>query len=237
MNQVKEMFDVIQFVRRELDELTNLLTPEDKARRGSLQEWSAKDMLTHLAFWGSHFNRQLEKMLEGKKVPEAGDYFNQVNDGVLYEHIDQPFEEALAEEAAAYRKFLEIMEKIPALDLTDPQRYAFLEGRMLLERVLGNHAYHPAAHISDYYAKNGRAEKARALQETLTERLCAFPSWKANAIYNLACYYSLNGLKEEAIEKLKVAFEAKPDLVEWSLQDSDMDPLRELAEYQALVGK
>ncbi len=236
MEQVKEMFDVIQFVRRELDELANLLTPEDKARRGSLQEWSAKDMLAHLAFWGSHFNRQLEKMLEGKKVPVAGDYFNQVNDGVLYAHLDQPFEEALAEEAAAYRKFLEIMEKIPAIDLTDPQRYTFLEGHMLLERVLGNHAYHPTAHVSDYYAKNGREEKARTLQETLTERLCVFPI-ESQRHLQPGCYYSLNGLKEEAIEKLKVAFEAKPDLVEWSLQDSDMDPLRELAEYQALVGK
>ena len=47
----------------------------------------------------------------------------------------------------------------------------------------------------------------------------------------------MNGFKQEAIEKLKVAFKLKPDLVDWSRQDSDIDPLREMAEYQALIEK
>ena len=64
--------------------------------------------------------------------------------------------------------------------------------------------------------------------------LSAFPTWKANSIYNLACFYALNGMGKEAIEKLKVAFKERPELLEWSKQDSDMDPLREMPEYQAL---
>jgi hypothetical protein len=113
---------------------------------------------------------------------------------------------------------------MPAADLSDPQKFAYLEGRSLLERILGTYGYHTAAHLSDYYVKTGRFQKGRALQENLTERLCAFPVWKANAIYNLACFYSLNGLSKEAIEKLKIAFDEKPGLIEWSRQDSDIDP-------------
>jgi tetratricopeptide (TPR) repeat protein len=235
MDQKNEMVKLIEFVRRELDALCDQLTAEEKTRRGSLQMWSAKDMLAHLAFWNSHFNRQAVNALEGKNVPQAGDYTNQLNDGVLYEHLDQPFEEARADEAAAYRQFREIIDRTPAADLSDPQKFAYLEGRSLLERILGTYGYHTAAHLSDYYVKTGRFQKGRELQENLTERLCAFPVWKANAIYNLACFYSLNGLSKEAIEKLKIAFDEKPGLIEWSRQDSDIDPLREMAEYRALI--
>ncbi len=235
MDQVSEMFDLLKFVRQELDGLSEHLSPEEKARRGSLRQWSAKDMLAHLAFWSSHFNRQLEKALAGKDVPLAGDYYDQLNDGVLYEHLEQPFEEAQAEEAAAYRQFSGIIAGLSATDLLDAQKFAHLQGRSLLERILGTHGYHPAFHFSDYYVKAGQMDKARSLQETLTERLCVFPSWKANAPYNLACFYALNGFKQEAIEKLKAAFSVKPDLVEWSRHDSDIDPLRGMAEYQALI--
>ncbi len=237
MDQVSEMHGLLEFVRRELDTLIDQLTPEEKARRGSLQMWSAKDMLAHLAFWSSHFNRQLENALAGKEVPLAGEYYNQLNDGVLYEHLEQPFEEARAEEAEAYRKFTGIIDGFSSAELLDPKKFAYLDGRSLLERILGPHGYHPAFHISDYYVKTNHADKARDLQEVLTERLSIFPSWKTNATYNLACFYSLNGFKQEAIEKLKVAFCEKPDLIEWSQQDSDIDPLRGMLEYQALIIK
>jgi hypothetical protein len=237
MDQVNEMFDLMKFVRQELDNLIEQLTPEEKARRGSLRQWSAKDMLAHLTFWSGHFNRQIENALAGKPVPLAGEYTNQLNDGVLYEHLEQPFEEARAEEAAIYLEFNRIIDGLSPAELLDPKKFAYLDGRSLLERILGTHAYHPAFHISDYYIKAGHAEKARDLQEVLTERLSIFPNWKTNATYNLACFYSLNGFKQEAIEKLKVAFCEKPDLIEWSQQDSDIDPLRGMAEYQALIEK
>ena len=44
-------------------------------------------------------------------------------------------------------------------------------------------------------------------------------------------------MKEKALENLKIAFKEHPELIEWSAKDSDMDPLREDAEFQTLVGK
>jgi tetratricopeptide (TPR) repeat protein len=237
MDQISEAFDLVKSVHQELDELIAQLTPEEKARRGSLQLWSAKDMLAHLAFWENHLDRQLASSLDGKEVPMAGDYYNQINDGVLLEHIDQPFEEARAEEAAAYEQFFVIVKGVYPSEMIDPQKFIFLQGHSLLERIINTFGNHPIIHISDYYVKNGRFPKARSLQEAITERLRVFPCWTANAVYNLACFYSLNGLKQEAIEKLKVAFQEKRSLIEWSLQDSDIDPLREMAEYQELIRK
>ena len=237
MNLTTEMFELLESMRTELDDLEQSLTPEEKSRRGSLQGWSAKDMLAHLAFWNQHFNRQLERGFAGQPIPKSGDYLDQVNNGVLYEHLEQPFDEALADEGAAYSNFRQIIAGISPEDMQDPQKYAFLESRSLLERALGTYGYHTAAHISDYYVKHGQVERARALQESITQSLLGFPGWEANAVYNLGCFYALNGFKQEAIAKVKEAFEIKPDLVEWAKQDSDLDALRDMAEYKELVGE
>ena len=232
-----DMFNFLESMRTELGDLVQSLTPEEKARRGSLQGWSAKDMLAHLAFWNYHFNCQLERGFAGQPIPKSGDYLDQVNDGVLYEHLEQPFDEALADESLAYSQFCHIVGDISLEDMQDPQKYAFLEGRSLLERALGTYGYHTAAHISDYYVKHGQVERARALQESITQPLLGFPGWEANAVYNLGCFYSLNGFKQEAIVKVKEAFEIKPDLVDWAKQDSDLDALRDMPEYKELVGE
>ena len=92
-------------------------------------------------------------------------------------------------------------------------------------------------HISDFYYKNGKKEKAIAQQEIITMRLNVFPSWKANAIYNLACFFALNGEKDRAIKSLKNSFVDRPELIEWSKSDSDLDGLRDDADFKALYRK
>jgi tetratricopeptide (TPR) repeat protein len=237
MNLTTEMFELLESIREELDHLVQSLTPEEKARRGSLQGWSAKDMLVHLAFWNRHFNNQLEQGFAGQPIPKSGDYLDQINDGVLYEHLEQPFDEALAEEGAAFEHFRQIVAEVSPEDMQDAQKFEFLEGRSLLDRALGTYGYHTAAHISDYYIKHSQVERARALQESITKSLLGFPGWEANAAYNLGCFYSLNGYKEEAIAKVKEAFAIKPDLVDWAKQDSDLDALHDMAEYKDLIGE
>ena len=74
---------LIESTHVDLLELIHSLTPQEKAAKGNLKLWSAKDLVTHLNFWGRHFLNQLEKTAKGEKVPLAGDYFDQVNDGVL----------------------------------------------------------------------------------------------------------------------------------------------------------
>ncbi len=233
--QKNEMLKAISFARQALDKFCGGLTPEEKERRGSLEKWSASDVITHLTFWEQHLNSVIEKGMKDEKVPLAGDYFDRVNDGVLFAHIDQPFDEALTEETAAYQEFSNFIEGISAEDLTDSEKFEFLDGRTWLDRALGTHIYHTVFHIGDYYIKNGKREEALDLQKKLTEMLVRFPSWKANSIYNLACFYSLNGMKDEAIEQLKLAFKEKEDLIEWSKQDSDLDPIRGEIGYLELI--
>jgi len=231
------MLDLFKLIRKEIDAFVNGLTPEQKAERGSLQKWSAKDILAHLVFWSCHFNRMLEKGLAGETVPIAGDYYDILNDGVWLRHLDQPFDEAHAEEEAAYHKTVQLLESISADDLSDTKKFAFLKGRSLLDRVLGTDGWHVAAPSAIIISRMVSWIKPDNCRNSTTEKLRTFPTWKGTAIYNLACFYSLNGMKEKALENLKIAFKEHPELIEWSAKDSDMDPLREDAEFQTLVGK
>ena len=234
-NQLKDaFFDFFELIKNEITAFEKGLTEEQKKGRGSLKKWSAKDILSHLVFWGNHFNSQAEKARNGEKVPQAGDYFDQVNDGVLIEHMDQPFSEALIELERSLQESTAIIKSFSADDLNDKEKFVYLNGRTLIDNALGTLGWHVSHHISDFYVKNGQIEKAIDLQEKYTKRLRGFPTWEANAIYNLACFFVLIGEKEKVIINLESAFLAQPDLIEWSKNDNDLDALREDADFKAL---
>jgi hypothetical protein len=211
------------------------LAEDQKNARGSMARWSAKDMLAHLAFWGSHFNEQLEKAQANEPVPMAGDYYEILNDGVLLRSLDKPFEAARKEERSAFEKTVKLLEGIEADDLCEPKFLEFLNNRPLIDRALGTECWHVLSHISDFYVKSGDLPKAEALQLSYTEKLKSFPGWRANSLYNLACFYALNGMKEKAFVNLELAFKERPELKEWAQKDADMKPICEEAEFKALV--
>ena len=91
------------------------------------------------------------------------------------------------------------------------------------------------SHLSDYYVKRDNFKKAEDLQKNYTEKLKEFPGWKANSVYNLACFYSVNGMKDKAYKNLEIAFKERPELKEWAQQDPDMKPICEEVEFKTLI--
>jgi tetratricopeptide (TPR) repeat protein len=57
--------------------------------------------------------------------------------------------------------------------------------------------------------------------------------WSENPVlhYQLACYCSLAGRRDEAIEHLRVAFPGDPRAREWAATDSDLDAVRARPDY------
>ncbi len=237
MTEAERMWNLMDEVRVQLVTLLDSLSPQETSRTGSLQRWNTRDMLAHLAFWSEHFNHQLEKSLAGEKVPQAGNYHEQLNDGIWIECQSKTFEDIRAQEEAAWQRFTEIVRGFSPADLLDKERFAFLDGRSLLDRALGYHGYHVAYHISDFRMAKGEVEKARKFQESLTGQLSEYELWKANAVYNLACFFALHDLPAEALGQLKLAFAEKPELKDWARQDSDLDALRGEKEFLDLMGE
>lgn len=226
--------DFLGVIEAEMDSFFDGLSDDEKQKRGSLCKWSAKDVLSHLTFWGSHFNRQLVNASKGEPVPVTGDYGDQINDGVLFEHIDQPIEEAWEEYQTSFSESKSLLSDLSAEDLNNGELFEYTNGRTILDRALGTFGWHITYHLSDYFVKEGRQTEAVKLQEGYTEHLKQFPTWEANAIYNLACFYAQNGDPLKAVENLKPAFILRPDLIEWSKKDTDLDPIRGRQDFKTL---
>ena len=189
-SQLKDaLIDLLNRIETEIIAFDEGLTAKQKNEKGSLRKWSARDTISHLVFWGNHFNSQINRARCREKVPHVGDYINQVNDGVFIEHMDKPFAETLANFNKSFRDSVEILKSFPADEINNKKKYEYLNDRTLLDNALGTLGWHVVHHISDFYYKNGKKEKAISQQEIITMRLNVFPSWKANAIYNLACFF------------------------------------------------
>lgn len=236
-NELKNtFFKAIRAANATLEEMLDGLTNAQKKVRGKLDVWSASDILNHIAFYNNHFIDQIKTADKGERVLTA-DYYLILNDGIFIRNVEKDFEIARKEERESFEKGLAVLEKMDADELVDLEKYDFMNHNSTLDRALGTFGWHVSSHVSDFYIQNGKLEKAVALQEALTEEYKQFPTWKGNAVYNLACFYSLQGMKEKALENLKIAFNERPTLIEWSRQDADMDPLRDDPDFQALTAE
>ncbi len=112
-------------------------------------------------------------------------------------------------------------------------------GPPLWRNVAFTGVYHPIHHVADVYLERGDYEVAQAVQERVAEGLAALDksdTWQGTTQYNLACFYALHDKPQRALVLLKTAMKLSPNLLEWSKQDCDLASLRELPEFQALVG-
>jgi tetratricopeptide (TPR) repeat protein len=58
---------------------------------------------------------------------------------------------------------------------------------------------------------------------------------EAIVLYNLSCYYSLAGNKEQALSWLGRALRMRPDLRQLIADETDFDPLRNDSDFQHLI--
>ncbi len=90
-----------------------------------------------------------------------------------------------------------------------------------------------------FYMDRGDRERAVRIMEGATRKATSAPKAKdadrGGAYYDLACFYSLAGMADKAIANLKAAFKLNPTLVPYSLNDTDLDPLRGDPRYQSMV--
>lgn len=212
------------------------LSDAERNAIGTPEQWSAKDMLAHITFWQQVTVERLAAARRGEEPRAFGD-FQPVNERIFEERRTQPWEQVLA---GAERTYAALTEQVRAIDeqmLTDPQRFAWTRGQALSASILGNGFWHPLEHVARFYAARGEQERATELleqaivQEKALERL---PNDRGAALYNLACFYATTGQPDKALPLLPEALRLRPDLVEWSKQDSDLDALRDVPAFKAL---
>ena len=125
------------------------------------------------------------------------------------------------------------IESCTEADFDRPHPYD--KGRKLVEGSPGDHL---AAHLMWLYLENGNEAAAEQIQlwaRDLSSRTATEERTRAEADYNLACFYARVGRAEDALPLLRRGFEGAPDLKAWSRQDPDLDPIRDVPRVKELL--
>lgn len=229
------LLDLIERAYTHEQELVAGLSEEERSRAGTLDEWSAKDVLAHIAFWKHRRAQELDAVAQGG-TPSRDDDIDHENARVFEEFRDRPWADVLDLAETAHASLIAQVETLTEEDLGRTEVFAW-DDRPLWRLIAGNGYVHPLLHLLDYHYEQGEDQRVDVLNEEMARvlpELDESPSWHGVIRYNLACHYSLSGQTVEAIETLREALRLNPELTEWSKEDPDFEPIRDEPAYQSI---
>ncbi len=212
------------------------LSDEERAFAGSLETWSAKDVIAHNAAWKSLVADIIAKARHGQPLPpdEELDHRNQN----FYEaNQDKSWGMVIADAEYAKNELSAQTRALTDEELNDSDWSGKASTGPIWRRIVGNGYSHPMTHLVDYYAKHDQLDRAATITQQGAQTLMPLdnsPDWQGTQKYNLACYYALAGDADQALALLKESLSLNPDLTEWSKQDTDLVSLHDDPRYQAL---
>lgn len=220
----------------ELQSFIARLSKEEREATGSLERWSAKDLLAHIAEWRERIAKTLTST--DPNTPPPFEDIHYTNAELFAAFQDLPWETVEAKEAAAYARIIQLIQGMSEAELVDTQRFAWQNGRPLWRTLAINSGMHPLLHVSDYYLQHDQPDEVVRLQEALQPWMAAIdpdPAWQGLTVYNLACYYAQAGRKEPALKRLTEAIQLHPKAAEWARTDTDLVSLVKEPEFHELV--
>lgn len=243
------VLDLLRMARHDEQHFVASLTAAERAATGTLDHFSPKDMLAHIASWKRRHAEKLAAAARGETPPSWRDMdlVDQLNAETYATFQHHSWPDVLAESERAYDDLVAQVERLSEDELTAPDRYAWQEGEPLWAETLGNGAWHPFEHLIPFYRERGELDHVARLQATLLaahENLVGMaretrapPRMLGGMLYNLACLYATSGQPNRALPLLAEALRLRPGLVKWSQQDHDLDSLRALPAFQALYAQ
>lgn len=233
-----EILDLIQRAHEEEQAFAARLPDEERATIGTLERWSAKDLVAHMMVWQERLAQNIHAGSRGETPPAVGDV-DQANAEIFEANRNRSWGDILAYAARAYGSLAETVHAMRDGDLLSTQVLPWQNNRPLWRTIVGTGYSHPISHLTQYYAEHAQVRRGTELSEEAADRLAQLddsPDWRGVVRYNLACYYALAGQAEKAMDALREALRLAPDLTEWSKQDPDLVSLRERPDYQSLYG-
>jgi tetratricopeptide (TPR) repeat protein len=223
------------------DTLAARLSPAERAAQGELHAWSPKDHVAHNNFWRRDAIRRLQAALDGSEPPDTEQDETQTllwNDRVFQEKRETPWEQLVAETQRLRAETAALIERVSPDDLSQRDRYPWQRGGSLETLILVNWYDHPAEHWSDIYLSRQEIDRALELRQAVAATVRDLFGHESKLysymVYKLGGLYARDGRAEQAIGAIREALSVNPSLGEWVRQDTDLDALRALPEFQAL---
>jgi hypothetical protein len=190
--------------------------------------WHVKDQLSHLAWWRSRSAANIDAVRPGGERPPAVVGEDNEQNAVVYaETKDRPAAEVKRDVATSWTALRSALEASSEDDLAKP--HPDYPENQVWEAVPGMTG-HLSAHLMSWYMDEGDVDRAEAVARWGYDLECSFVpegEKRADATYNLACFYSRAGRVDEAVPLLRDSIRYKPELGKWALEDHDLDPIRD----------
>lgn len=230
-----ELIGLLDRVHGYQEELLAGLSDEERLAPGTWERWGAKDLLAHIASWNKQLLERLTHLDE--PPPEEDVPFEHQNRQTFDRNVTRSYAEVHAEAEQTHAALVAELTRHDDAAIADKERFPRLRGQSISFVGLGNPVAHAVSHLAQFSLERHDAARAHRIQDDITRAILAYdpsPELRGLTLYNLACFYALNGESGRAIELLRESLPLREGLVEWSKQDTDLVSLRELPEYQAL---
>lgn len=240
MAKKDKVIEILEFGRQEVLHFAAALSDEQRAAMGAMDRWSAKDVVAHLTEWVVRLAHDLdlaEQPEATRAIPPNYDNIDETNAEIYAQYQALSWDEVLAEMKRSFAAVREYALAATDLELDNPHRVPWREGRPLWRMLVGTAVEHPILHLGYYHIGQGNLSEAARLQETSASRLLELddtPTWRGAQTYNIACIQALSGQKEKSLVNLAEAFRLNPELIEWSKQDPDLVGLHQDPDFQRL---
>ena len=195
--------------------------PADPAGR-----YHAKDHLAHMAWWRARSADLIEAVRTGDQPPPSVE--SEVQNAVTYEeNRDRAADGVKRDARASWEELTEAILACSEEDLLKPHPHA---AGSALWGIVPSDAGHLGVHLMFLHLDAGDEERAASAARWGYEVETSFfekPADRADATYNLACFYARVGRSEDALPLLRQSFEAKPALIDLARRDPDLDSIRD----------
>ena len=147
-----ELIARIQSTRKQLLDILTSIPPECREVPGATGEWSVKDVIVHLNYWGSMHVTMLFQVRQG--VAPTTVHFDPALDVEALNRRwyemgkDRPWEAAWNDFEALHRQVLRRVAEFSEAELNDPHLHPKLGGRCLWEFIATDTYQHDEEHIA-----------------------------------------------------------------------------------------
>jgi len=239
MDVKSKLLDLLRMAYEEEVNFNATLSDEERSVSGSADNWAIKDVIVHSSVWKVIMSERFIASMSGS-TPSTYDDYNAENEKIYQSHREDSWESVVKFQEGAYRKLVEQVELAGEDDLVDPDRFTWLKGNSLLKRTFHNGYFHPLWHLALLSNECGEGERGSQIMDDVTRNSLTLDEsapWQGQALYNLACFYALSGEKDKSLENLSQAFSLRPDMVEYSKEDADLESLWDEPGFLALVDR
>ena len=147
----EEIIRALQEGREELLDSIDGLSDEAMVGESVFDDWTVKDILAHLTMWEAELVKLLWQARQGQKPTSV--HFSNVsmdeqNAKWHRQNKDRPLERILDDFHGVRLQTIRRVEALSDADMTDPNRYPWLEGTPLWKWIASDSFEHEAEHLA-----------------------------------------------------------------------------------------